>query len=229
MSLISMRLTFSPQGDTAASTQLTYTTTAILSSPPGSYPITASLGNATAAANYSLSVTPGTLTVSDFSLSANPASLALIPGESATVTLSVVSSTGFNQALTLACSGLPAGSTCTFLPASIPAGATQSTTVTIALPLASTAAVRAPGDSGRYLAGFFILPGTLFGLCLVWQRRRLQRSLGIWVLATVFVLSVAVGCSGSVSQIYSSSYNAVITATAPDATHTLTIPVTLTQ
>ena len=220
------------KGDTATSTQLAYSTTAILSSPPGTYPITASLGNATAVANYSLSVTPGTLTISDFSLSANPATLSLIPGESGTATLSVVSSTGFNQALTLSCSGLPAGSTCTFLPASIPAGGTngtQSTTVTIALPSASTAAVRAPGGGGRYLAGFFMLPGGLLGLCLLWQRRRLQRSLGIWILATIFVLSVAIGCSGSVSQIYSNSFNAVVTATAPDATHTLTIPVTLTQ
>ena len=215
------------KGDTAASTQLTFTTTATLSSPAGTYPITASLGNVTAAANYSLRVTPGILTISDFSLSANPATLAVIPGESSTVTLSVVSSSGFNQALTLACSGLPAGSTCTFQPPSIPAGGTPSTIVTIALPTASSAAVTAPGNSS--LAGLFMLPGGLLGLCLLWQRRRLYCSLGIWILATVFIFSVAVGCAGSSSQIYSSTYNAVITATAPDATHTLTIPITLTQ
>jgi hypothetical protein len=98
--------------------------------------------------------------------------------------------------------------------------------VTIALPAASSAVVTATGNS---LAGLFMLPGGLLGLCLLWQRRRLHRSLGIWILATVFVLSVAVGCAGSTSQIYSNTYNAVITATAPDATHTLTIPVTLTQ
>ena len=57
---------------------VTYTTTAVTSSPAGTYPISATISGA-AAANYSLSVTPGTLTVTKvastlaLSGSANPA------------------------------------------------------------------------------------------------------------------------------------------------------------
>jgi MBG domain (YGX type)/Bacterial Ig-like domain (group 3) len=57
--------------DTAASTQLTYTTSATQSSAPGTYPITASLGSQLAAANYILSVTPGTLTITGTTTSAD--------------------------------------------------------------------------------------------------------------------------------------------------------------
>jgi hypothetical protein len=54
-------------GDTAASTGLSYSTTATSTSPAGTYPITAALTNAAAAENYSLNVTGGTLTVTDAS------------------------------------------------------------------------------------------------------------------------------------------------------------------
>jgi hypothetical protein len=54
-------------GDTAASTGLSYSTTATSTSPAGTYPITAALTNAPAAQNYSLSVTEGALTVTDAS------------------------------------------------------------------------------------------------------------------------------------------------------------------
>ncbi len=54
-------------GDTAASTGLSYTTTATSTSAAGTYPITAVLRNTTAAQNYSLNVTEGTLTVTDAS------------------------------------------------------------------------------------------------------------------------------------------------------------------
>ncbi len=49
--------------DTAASTGLTYTTTATQVSPVGTYPITVALANAAAATNYLLTSTPGILTV----------------------------------------------------------------------------------------------------------------------------------------------------------------------
>ncbi len=177
----------------------------------------------------------------DFSLSANPKMLSLSPGQSMPVTLSVFSSDGFTGVVTFKCTGLPNGSTCSFAPASITGNATstaQSTTLTIGLPAATSSAVRGAGD-GRYLAGFFVLPGGLLGLCLLRQRRRLQRTLGMWILATVFLVSVGIGCSAGSSTPASTSpggnsssvgtYNALITATSPATVQTLTIPVTLTQ
>ncbi len=62
-------------GDTAASTGLSYSSTATAASPVGTYPITATLTNTTAAANYSLNITAGTLTVTraTLTISANNA------------------------------------------------------------------------------------------------------------------------------------------------------------
>jgi hypothetical protein len=174
----------------------------------------------------------------NFSLSANPTLLSLSAGQSMPVTLSVFSSDGFTGVVTFKCTGLPAGSTCSFNPASITGNATsvaQSTTLTIGLPAASSALAPAPTDN-RYLAGFFVLPGAVLGICLLWQRRRLQRTLGMCILATVFLVSVSIGCaagsggsSANVSPSSVGSYNALITATSPANVQTLTIPVTLTQ
>jgi len=174
----------------------------------------------------------------DFSLSANPTMLSLGAGQTTPVTLSVFSSDGFTGVVSFKCTGLPTGSTCSFTPATITGNATsvaQSTTLMIGLPAASSSLAPAPGDN-RYLAGFFVLPAGLLGICLLWQRRRLQRTLGMCILATVFLVSVSIGCGASTSTTGSSvspssvgSYNALITATSPATVQTLTIPVTLTQ
>jgi hypothetical protein len=80
------------------------------------------------------------------------------------------------------------------------------------------------------------LPGVVLGICLLWQRRRLQRTLGMCILATIFLVSVSIGCGASTSITGPNassnsvgSYNALITATSPANVQTLTIPVTLTQ
>jgi VCBS repeat-containing protein len=174
----------------------------------------------------------------DFSLSANPKMLTLSAGQSLPVSLAVFSSDGFTGTVTFKCTGLPNGSTCSFSPASITGNATstaQSTTLTIGLPAATSSLAPAP-ENGR-LAGFFILPGGLLGICLLRQRRQLQRTLGMWILAAVFFTSVAIGCGAGSSSPPSTSpggnssavgtYNALITATSPASVQTLTIPVTL--
>jgi len=55
----------------------------------------------------------------NFSLSSNPTMLSLSAGQSLPVTLSVFSSDGFTGVVTFKCTGLPAGSTCSFNPATI--------------------------------------------------------------------------------------------------------------
>ena len=175
----------------------------------------------------------------DFSLSANPTFLVMGAGQSMPVTLSVFSSDGFTGTVTFKCTGLPTGSTCSFKPASITGNASstaQSTTLTIGLPTATNASATSPADgrSGPYFAGFFMLPGGILGICLLWQRRRLQRTLGMSILAMVFLVSVAIGCGMSTSNPGGGSnsvgsYNALITATSPATVKTLTIPVTLTK
>ena len=172
----------------------------------------------------------------DFSLSANPTMLTLSAGQSMPVSLAVFSSDGFTGTVTFKCTGLPNGSTCSFNPASITGNATstaQTTTLMIGLPAATSSIAPANGR----LAGFFMLPAGLLGIWLLRQRRQLQRTLGMWMLAAVFFTSVAIGCASSSSNPPSTSpggnssavgtYNALITATSPASVQTLTIPVTL--
>ena len=66
----------------------------------------------------------------DFSLSAAPTSLTLTQGSSASTTISTAASGGFNSAITLSTSGLPAGVTASFSPASIAAPGNGSSTLT---------------------------------------------------------------------------------------------------
>jgi len=70
----------------------------------------------------------------NFSLSASTLSPSTVTaGNSSSATISLSPNFGFNQTVTLACSGLPSGATCVFNPASVPGGtATSSLTVSTA-------------------------------------------------------------------------------------------------
>jgi endoglucanase len=171
----------------------------------------------------------------NFSLSANPTMLSLNAGQSLPVQLAVFSSDGFSGTVTFKCTGLPNGSTCSFNPATITGSGSSvaaTTTLTIGLPPAGSVATPAPG-SGR-MAGFLVIPAGLFGMYLLWQRKRLQRTLGMSILMMVFLVSVSIGCGVSTSKSGTGpssigSFNALITATSASSVQTLTIPVTLTQ
>jgi hypothetical protein len=68
------------------------------------------------------------ITVTNFAISASPSSATVSPGQSATYTLSVNPQYGaFTNAVSLACSGLPSRSTCSFSPSSVTPGATGAT------------------------------------------------------------------------------------------------------
>jgi endoglucanase len=215
-----------------ASGQATYTVTL----SEGSHTLTATysgdVNNLKSTSTAVLQTVSGSLA---FTLTANPTKISMSRGQSSSVALSIVSTGGLSGTVSFTCTGLPTGSTCLFAPATITANGAntaQSTTLTVALPASMIAKVE-PRASGAYLAGIFMLPGGLFGLYLFRQRKRLQHSLGIWILMTVFLLSVAVGCGGgSISGTGTSSvgsYNALITATSASTVQTLTIPVTLTN
>ncbi len=68
---------------------------------------------------------------SGFSLSALPASAVITAGESATYTLSVNPTSGFNKEVTLSCAGAPRAATCTASPASVTPDGTNPATATV--------------------------------------------------------------------------------------------------
>jgi hypothetical protein len=71
-------------------------------------------------------------TTPDFGISASPASVSVVKGSSATTGVSTTVSGGFNSAISLSASGVPAGATATFSPASFGAPGSGSSTLTIA-------------------------------------------------------------------------------------------------
>jgi hypothetical protein len=78
-----------------------------------------------------LSIVFNPTTSPDFTISASPATVSAVQGGSGTTTVSTTVSGGFNSAVALSASGLPAGATATFSPTSIAAPGSGSSTLTL--------------------------------------------------------------------------------------------------
>ncbi|HXF10901.1 MAG TPA: hypothetical protein VN625_08960, partial [Desulfuromonadaceae bacterium] len=96
-------------------TNVTVTISTTTSTPGGTYALTiiGASGSVSHSDVVNLAVTPA----ADFSVSATPSSQTVVVGSSTTYTVNVGSINGFNSAVNLAVSGLPAGATATFNPA----------------------------------------------------------------------------------------------------------------
>jgi hypothetical protein len=129
-----------------------------------------------------------TSTLPDFSISASPTSLSLSPGQYGTINLTITPLNGFNEMVTLSCSGNPAGSACTFSPTSVAPLTGQPVTsllqITTQGPAGATS-ITWPGRSS-HTAYALVLPGllALAGLGAMRKRSGLNalRVLGIGVL-----------------------------------------------
>jgi len=117
-----------PSGGTAAAT---LTVSVALAAPLGPVPITISATDGTITHNstFTLLVTPA----ADFSLSLGGGSLTIGSGSSTTDTVTITSLGGFNATVNLATGALPSGIHVAFLPADVtpPAGGTATSTATI--------------------------------------------------------------------------------------------------
>lgn len=82
-----------------------------------------------------------TVSPADFSISPNPTSATISAGQSATYTLTLAPSNGFNQAVSLTCNGFPPASTCLIVPSTVTLDGTNSATVTATVQTAARAAV----------------------------------------------------------------------------------------
>jgi MYXO-CTERM domain-containing protein len=193
-----------------------------------------------------LSQAPAGSTAADFSLTASSTSGTVIAGKSSQSTISVTPSNGFAASVALTCSGLPAGASCGFSPASVAVNgsavtSTLTITTTARTAMNSIAPVSPAAPGGLLLAGL--------GLSLVWRRRREMVAM---VLISVVALhgcgggggSTASSGSGSSSSSSSSggggssggvpsgtpagNYTITITATAGATTHNATYALTVT-
>jgi hypothetical protein len=135
-------------------------------------------------------------TASDFSLGIAPASLNLTAGQFGTITVAVSPLDGFSGYVTLACSGLPLSTTCTFTPESVFLGSgTKSATSDMVLATSGPAgpAKAETASGGRVYA--FLLPGFLGLIGLGATRKRAWRALSL-----MGVMVMAAGGLSSCSQ-----------------------------
>jgi hypothetical protein len=98
---------------------------------PGTYSITIAAGGGGIKQTATVAVTVMTPIQANFSLTANPSSLTVVPGHQATSVISTAVSHGFNSAVSLSASGMPSGTTVGFNPQTIPAPGSGSSTMTV--------------------------------------------------------------------------------------------------
>jgi N-acetylneuraminic acid mutarotase len=184
--------TFNPGSVTGAgSTQVTIAVDA--SALLGLHAITITGTSGTTSTNTVLMLHIVTGPPPSFSLSSSAASLSMKAGGSGTVSFTVTPSNGFGSSVGFACSGLPAGTTCSFNPATVtPNGRNAvSTTLTIA---AAASALNAVPVSNPFLPATFI--AFLGGLFLSKKRRTLATwPAAFFLSAGLFVLAACGGGS----------------------------------
>ncbi len=207
----------------------------------GAHTITAAYSgdsNYAASNSVALSVTVLAPPAADYSLTMSNSSLTVAKGASGTLTITVTPENGFKLAVGLACSGLPAGASCSFNPQSVtPAGTAVATTLT----------VQAPGAGGTEAPSKGSFPGSanmpLFILAMglaefvratgnkrsVTAPARFERAL--LALAMFAGLLVTASCAGYIHQstVQSTSYLVTVTASAANGpTHTQQFTLTVT-
>jgi len=214
----------------------TYTTSSLAS---GAHSITAVYSGDTTF----IGVTSAVLneTIDDFTIappSGGSTSATVSPGSTATYTLAVAPPAGATTptAIAFSISGLPAGATATFSPASVPAGSgATNVTLSVAVPAqtGAVAPVHSPlsGEALPMALGLILLPLT----ALRRNRRLLTRTLVLFAVCVGSAIGLAAlsGCGGGSnsggggSQPQSQTYNLTVTATAGSLTHTTQLTLTV--
>ncbi len=140
-------------------------------------------------------------TNSNFSLLSNPGAVSVNPGGSTSTTLVLTPSNGFSGAVTLACSGLPANTSCSFSPAAsvnLSSGSAQNVTLTLSATSSAHLVTPTPfapeWPMQAALAGALGL--SLFGTI---RKRRVFRSgwMAMLLLATGLIAAGALSACGS--------------------------------
>ncbi len=168
----------------------------------------------------------GTATVPlDFLFTPSNQAGTIAAGQLISTTLTLTAQSGYTGTIKVACTGAPAGSTCTVSPGSVALGAKP---LNISLLIATTKTASGMVPTGG-MSGWLIGLGSVLGcLALVTKRRKLLR--GAVMMAGLLMLGLAVsgcGTTGSTSATPSGSYVYTLTATDGTLTHSATYTLTL--
>jgi len=176
--------------------------------PQGTRTVTAaysgSEGYAASAAGVSANADAASSTLPDFALTASPTSLTLTPGQFGSITTSVTPENGFNDMVTLSCSGVPARAACVFSPTTL--------TPLTAAAVTSTLQIQTQGPSGTatltnvpfkasHAAYAIVLPG-IFALAGLGALRKRSGIATLRVLGFLALLAASGLGLGACSQRY---------------------------
>ncbi len=229
-------------GNLSSGAVATFSTTTLAA---GAHSITAVYGgDGTFASSTStaVAVSVGGGSSGNFTLAAAPMSANVAAGSSATSTISVTPSGGFNQQVSFTCSGLPTGASCSFSPATVtPSGASASTTTMTIATSAGSAVISPTREHRWYLAPLPVATVLLLLVALSMLFVRLlaeeaKPAFRFGLLASCCLVSVAIlgfaGCGGSSGSTSGGgstgrTSTVTITATAGSTSHTTTFTLTV--
>ncbi|HWG20457.1 MAG TPA: Ig-like domain repeat protein [Terracidiphilus sp.] len=175
---------------------------------PGSYSIVASYSGDSLHSPSSSAAVSISGTAAGFSIDLAPPKMALVSGQNGSVTISVISNSGFSDSIGMGCLSLPAAVNCHFSTNTVKLGSGQTQTLQLTIdtnaPLSggtSSSLTRPGGKGGLSLAGLF-LPVSLFFGWLFWRWRRRHVAALVASLALFLAGAVAfTGCGAGFSQV----------------------------
>jgi sugar lactone lactonase YvrE len=138
--------------------------------------------------------------VTDFGMSMDVSSLTVRSGSSGTIGITTIPSGGFSGTITLACSGLPAHTTCSFSPATLDAlgdNAELTSTLTVATGV-SVAGSTHRGANPPFALWWLAIPG--MGLLVIPGTMRGRRGWAQWVallIVAIGLIACVTGCGTS--------------------------------
>lgn len=207
------------------------TATSVVTLSPGNHALTASYAGTNsyaASVSEATPVTAATSSAADFSVSVSPATLTLTQGQSGTVVVSITpqnaSSLTAPMFVSVSCSGLPDQSTCTFTPSSVEiqpnatdAGTSSMVLTTVAKSTTNSSSVRKASP----LTWAFLLPG--LGLAGVAFGARRRAWLSRVALMGLLALVTALGATGCNPLYNYQNHGPTPNNPTPTGTYTITI------
>jgi len=168
-----------------------------------------------------------------FNVSASTQVASVAVGASSTLAISVAPSNAFTGTVTLACSGLPAGATCTFSPAQLAVSPTAPALATLAVQTsAGSAGSYLPAGLGERPRGIVFALLLPFGSLLALRRRFIGLRAGLRMLGVLAVLAASAGLlagcgSSGTAATPAGTSNVTVTATSGSVMQTTVVALTV--
>ncbi len=170
---------------------------------------------------------PITEMVFDYTVQAQPATIALVGGQSGSSMINAIPLGGSTQTVSFSCGAVPASLTCAIAPSMVTLDGVNPTAVKVTVTSGSVTAAKAVRTDAWGAVSAIAFVGLLLPLG---NRKKLKRSFGI--IAIVMLAAYAVGCGGSSSSSsptnQTGTYVINVTASAGPGTAAKTIPLVVT-